>query len=272
MILNKDWLYLQYITNNKSTRDIAREIGCGKKAVNSALRRHGIILSKSGANKNKEWLSTRNFIRQSNVEAHNKLNNKEWLNEHYINKNMSIIEISALCKISKYAVHNWLNRHNIKKPKELQKQCSNRRYEEINGFKISSIDACRKRIKGRRGTKIQTQKGGEIWCHSSWEQIVAAYLDASSKVQSYQKDALNIPYELDGKNHIFIPDFFVKLTNMFHVIIEIKPSKLLETDTRTQKKIESLLKFSKTMGYIPIILEGKSKVNMEPLEMELSRA
>jgi len=39
---NKQWLYDEYIIKLRPTRDISKELGCGKKAVLTALRRHNI--------------------------------------------------------------------------------------------------------------------------------------------------------------------------------------------------------------------------------------
>ncbi len=39
---DKQWLYEEYITDGRSTRDIAATIGCGESTITYALRRHGI--------------------------------------------------------------------------------------------------------------------------------------------------------------------------------------------------------------------------------------
>jgi len=44
---DKEWLYNQYVCLGKPTRIIASELGCGKKAVNTFLKRHNIPVKRS---------------------------------------------------------------------------------------------------------------------------------------------------------------------------------------------------------------------------------
>ncbi len=61
---------------------------------------------------------------------------------------------------------------------------------------------------------------------SAWEQSTSFYLEADSQnVECYvrnDKPFLLIPYEYDGVQHYFEPDFIVKLTNGTSLILEVK--------------------------------------------------
>jgi hypothetical protein len=51
-LLDRDWLQEQYVTNDRSSADIAKEIGCNRKTVDNALHRHGIPVRNRGSHKN----------------------------------------------------------------------------------------------------------------------------------------------------------------------------------------------------------------------------
>jgi len=53
LLSNKAWLFEQYVVKHKPTRTIATEIGCGKKAVLTALSRHNITVRKGPQNRGK---------------------------------------------------------------------------------------------------------------------------------------------------------------------------------------------------------------------------
>ncbi len=53
LLSDKIWLFNQYVVNHKPSRIIATEIGCGKKAVLSALIRHKIAIRKGPTNRGK---------------------------------------------------------------------------------------------------------------------------------------------------------------------------------------------------------------------------
>ena len=66
---------------------------------------------------------------------------------------------------------------------------------------------------------------------SSWELKTLIYLDDSPDVLSYSSEEIKIPYssKLDGKLHIYYPDFCVtarqKDGNIVTFLIEVKPEK-----------------------------------------------
>ncbi len=58
-----------------------------------------------------------------------------------------------------------------------------------------------------------------------WEGKAAYYLEQSERVFSYVKNdhlGLSIEYEFGGSQHIYLPDFVVKLANKEHLVLEIK--------------------------------------------------
>ena len=60
---------------------------------------------------------------------------------------------------------------------------------------------------------------------SDWERQVANRLDGNALVQCFVKsNGLNftIPYEMDGINHDYVPDFIVKLGPDEHLLLEVK--------------------------------------------------
>ena len=74
---DRDWLYEQYVTNVRSTTDIAKEVGCHWCAAARALKRL-------------------NIPKRRHTSKYPLLNNKDWLYEMYINRQLSTREIGAL--------------------------------------------------------------------------------------------------------------------------------------------------------------------------------
>ena len=208
-LTDRDWLYSQYVTLVKSTREIAADIGCGKKAVATALKRFGIparmvVRDLAGHGRT-------SFLNQASELVVGKRDNLDWMLEQFVTLNRSKTEIAAELHTSVHAVDQWLRKHDLKgsKSKSAIRECCERRYTELNGFASSSQQACKLRMRGRRGTQLQTKKAGLIWCHSSWEVKVAVYLDDQDAVIGFAKDAVCIPCEYAGKHHHHYPDFVV---------------------------------------------------------------
>ena len=63
-------------------------------------------------------------------------------------------EISIELGVPTHCVQRWINRHRLRKSAEKQLECSKRRYLEINGYPVGSVEACKKRMMGRRGERI----------------------------------------------------------------------------------------------------------------------
>ena len=97
---DKEWLYEQYVTNNKSTYQIAQEIGCGASTVQHWLKKHNIHL-KCGAE------------RILSPEVFDKLNNYDWLYDQYINQFKSATTIGKELGCQQETVSNFLHKFEI---------------------------------------------------------------------------------------------------------------------------------------------------------------
>lgn len=265
---NKQWLFDKYIIQYRSTRQIAAELGCGKKAVLSALRRHNIEVGRQGVPKDIEAHSRKSFLQQASTPAIGRVDNYDWLYNQYIKLNRCMADIAKECNTSKRAIVLWLRKHNIRKPKHLWQESVNAGYKRANGFAVGSEEACRKRMRGRRGIIITTTKSGQIHCHSSWEIKVAEFLNEHPAVQYFSKDTLKIPYILN-KPRFYFPDFIVK-TKLSTIIIEVKPTKLLD-NTNVIAKIAALKEFSEQYEFKYLVVGGKHKVDLIGLQELLDK-
>jgi transposase len=263
-LLDRKWLHEHYIVLNMSTRQIGNMIGCGKKAVSTALKRFNIPLGTIGSKSDNADLRAREFKRQAPLEAHGKLDNCEWLHNAYLVENRSKSEIAESVGVNITTVKAWIDRFGLVKSEAKQLECSHRRYREINGFDIKSDQACRKRMTGRRGRRVSTVKGGDIWCHSSWEETTAKFLDISDGVKSFGKDVISIPYSFNGKNLRYYPDFLVNTTTGV-VIIEVKADKLQRED-KSRCKLDALQDFCDKMGYRCVVVGGKNKLRLTDIK------
>lgn len=262
-LLDKDWLETAY--KGRGARAIATEIGCGKKAVLSALRRHNIEVGKSGANRTNTSHAV--FARSVPPAAVGKLDNKDWMFEYYINKNWTAKRIGGLLGVSWHCVQTWARRHNLRKTRKAKNAAINYGYKESTGHDIGSDWACRRRMEGHRRERYNSCKAGTIVCHSSWEKIVAEFLDQSDLVLSFTKDVLRIPYVFRGKFRIYYPDFLVHLKKR-QLIIEVKALKLV-TESRTKAKLSALSRFGRRMGFDYLVLSGQNNLDIWPLKQYL---
>lgn len=266
---NKKWLHDRY-TNLKSSRRIANEIGCGKKAVLTALRRHHIQIGKSGGAQRSDTYNIERSLCGMSKNAVGKINDLVWFKKHFIDDNWSAKKISDLLGISKRCVYKWSVRHKLKKSDSKKLEAIAEGYKESTGIDIRSDEACRKRMSGRRAVTIHTNKGGDILCHSSWEVQAARLLDEDSRVVSFEKDALRIPYLFDGRDKTYYPDFIVLLSNGIRIIIEVKADRLLN-DSRVKAKLKALTRYANKNGYHHSIVGGKNKMRENDLHICLQK-
>lgn len=265
-LLDHDWLYNQSVTQDKSSRIIAIECNCSRNTIKKYLRHHHIKVGLSGVNRDKIRAEFKNFSRQVPAIAIGRVNNKDWLYNQYITLNRSMKEIAKSLDISIDCVVIWLRKFDIWKSKDLANDCQKRGYQEVMGFDRGSIDACISRIHSHKHQFIITNKGGKIYCHSSWERQVAEILDGSPAVRALEKDALRLNYQIDGKSLIYIPDFLITLVNNDVVVIEVKAERFLY-DRKTIAKLEALRNYALRHKYNYLVLTGRSKVNLEPLQL-----
>lgn len=97
---NKEWLYEQRITLQKSKDTIAEELGISITPVNKWIKIHGIDHVKYNKN---------------NTDMSNTLGNKEWLYEQYVTNGLGLRDIAAMCNCGTGIVTNFMNFHEIKR-------------------------------------------------------------------------------------------------------------------------------------------------------------
>lgn len=91
---NKEWIYTKYIKEKLSTRQIARLVNTGNKVI-------------------QYWLIKYNIPRRSITPNNIDYRNKKWLENKYIDKKLSSVQIAKLCNICSATIHNWMRRYNI---------------------------------------------------------------------------------------------------------------------------------------------------------------
>jgi Zn-dependent peptidase ImmA (M78 family) len=95
LINNKDWLYNQYIINNKQVKEIAYEYKIPQKTIQHRLYIFNII--------------------KGNKPTYDVFNNKDWLYNQYITLNKTLITISNEYNIPDYMIRYYLRKFGIKK-------------------------------------------------------------------------------------------------------------------------------------------------------------
>jgi transposase len=96
---DKEWLYDQYITQGKSTGQIANEINCGSSAVQRWLRYHEIPIRDCSTSKMKP--------------SSQLLANEEWLRNEYLVQMKSATKIGEELNCQQETVSNYLHKYNI---------------------------------------------------------------------------------------------------------------------------------------------------------------
>jgi len=93
-----------------------------------------------------------------------------------------------------------------------------------------SVDKARGRVRGvyESGLYI-SNKADSFWYRSSWERIVAEFLDSSVCVSSYKYESERVKYEdINGMMRHFISDFVVHMNSGHSILLEIKPRPLVD--------------------------------------------
>lgn len=96
---DEEWLREQYVTQERSTYDIADELGVVKTTVANWMRKHGI-----------EFRSSSERVAKGNITP---LKDEDWLSEQYVNQERSMDDIAEDLDLSQGAVQNWLENHGI---------------------------------------------------------------------------------------------------------------------------------------------------------------
>lgn len=150
---NPEWLEKQYIENGLSAGEVGEKLGVSKTPVLNHIHEHGI---------EPHSIAERNS--KGNITP---LRDVDWLQEQYVEKEMSQYEIADELGVSAPTVRNWLNRHSI----------------EVRSNEFDP-DYLSHRVR------------------STWELTVANLLcDAGV---DYEYESLEIEY---GDGRIYIPDF-----------------------------------------------------------------
>lgn len=106
--IDKEWLEKEYIQNQKGTRTIAKELGCGVHAVTNCLRRHGIPV------RNRYDIICRDAMANNAKLLFKKYDvYKEYLEREYIQNRKTINQIAQELKCSWDVVRKKIHHFNL---------------------------------------------------------------------------------------------------------------------------------------------------------------
>lgn len=167
---NKNWLFNQYIEQDKSILDISKEFGYCKKTISKYLKKFSIKKNKEQLNNRKRIKAKNTFLKKYNVQ-----------NPMYLKETQDKIKKTNL---ERYGCENPINNNIVKKKavKTLYKK-----YKVLNAFSSKEI---RDKIK-----KTNLEKYGAEWYTQSSEhkdKATKLYID-DKPIKDISKD-LNIPY------------------------------------------------------------------------------
>lgn len=100
--MDREWLYDQYVAQDKSTQEIADKYGCKRNTIQCWLAKHKIkkeIVNPMKRNSKPYW-------------------SKTFLEEEYINKGKSIHEIADECGVKGKTISYWMSKEGISKRRE----------------------------------------------------------------------------------------------------------------------------------------------------------
>ena len=98
---DKEWLYDQYITMNKSTYQIGEELSCSHITISRYIKKYDIFIRDTYE------------ARGTSKELLDKLNNYDWLYDQYITLKKSTIQLSKELSCSPGIINNYLKRNAI---------------------------------------------------------------------------------------------------------------------------------------------------------------
>lgn len=91
-------------------------------------------------------------------------------------------------------------------------------------------------FKWSKGKHESPKTGKTHWYRSSWEKTFMELLDADDRVVSWLSEWTKIPYTLDGKRRLYVPDFLVTNDSGQKFLIEVKPYELRDRPMNLAKK------------------------------------
>jgi len=79
---------------------------------------------------------------------------------------------------------------------------------------------------------------GPIIYRSSWERKFCMYCESNPQILQWSSEPVKIKYinSLDGREHSYFPDYYMKLDNGDEYLIEVKPSAQLQKPTPPKRK------------------------------------
>jgi len=85
---------------------------------------------------------------------------------------------------------------------------------------------------------------GPIIYRSSWERKFCLYCESNPEVTHWSSEPVKIPYlnSLDGRQHNYFPDYYMKLNNGDEFLIEVKPSAQLKKPKAPKRKTTKSVK------------------------------
>lgn len=252
---------LAKIAFGRTSRQLPAIIGCSRATILRALKRHGLS-NAVGLYKKTDQHILDNKSRNMPSAAIGFVDNKEWLEEQYLVKNRSARDIGQEFGLSKTATYRWIYKFKLKKDKLAQLKASAAGYLAAQGFAINSPEASRKRMGGRRALRVDTIKGGDVMCHSGWEERAAYILDGHPNVVEFKKDPFPIPYCFNG-NRLYWPDFIIECRSKT-LILEIKADRLLG-DAMVVAKMDAGSAYARNNGYQWCVVGGGNHLRVDDL-------
>jgi len=147
---DKDWVRKAYNQRNKTTKDIAKEVGVSKTTVRDWLNVHGIERRREGPMVADDWLTDPKWVREQYQErgqtlseiaqttgvtvttvwdwvqehdintrrqgarvSDDRLADENWLRDQYVNTDATTYDIADALGVSQQTVSYWLNKHGI---------------------------------------------------------------------------------------------------------------------------------------------------------------
>lgn len=91
--------------------------------------------------------------------------------------------------------------------------------------------------RGPRGEWFFSEKAaGFVWTRSSWERRVLRVLDLHPCVEEVEVEPFAIPYDLDGRTRLYLPDLLLHLEGKIRELWEVKPSEMMEGFSESARK------------------------------------
>ncbi|HEC38122.1 hypothetical protein LCGC14_0797880 [marine sediment metagenome] len=211
---DKKWLFNQYITQEKSTIDIAKEIGTNHSTICFWLKKFGI--------------KTRRMDSKVNI----LYRDKEWLYNQYITQKKSTYEIAQMIwstekiTISPMTVFYWLKKHKIK-TRTLSESAINKPREKTSNWKGNNKKVKNGYIRIYKPEHSYIDKNGYISEHRLIiEKHIERYLN--------QKEIVHHINEVKNDNRI--ENLFLCKNNTEHSNIHIQIQKLAIEIFKSKKR------------------------------------